>query len=271
MTISSLSGVSGLPQSQNISNASAKLQAVISSIVSGQADGADLSLATQLQAQTSGLRQASSNLAQGASLTQVASGGAQQIQAALQQLKSLAESAASPTLNDADRAALNQQFKATVNTIDQIATGTSFNGKNLLNGSLSGNDSLTLDSLLGASGSGGGQLSIPSLASSNLLAGSGDILSASDAGQAVNNIDNAISQVSSTVAGIGAFQQTLDFTTANVDSALFNQQAATSTLSDTDITTASTQKAQDTVQLNAAIAVAAQGNKLTPALLKLVA
>lgn len=272
MTIASLSGVGGSQQSQSVSNATARLQAVISSIVSGHnaADVADVSIATQLQSRVSTLRQASGNLAQASSLAQVADGGAAQIQSALSQLQSLAQQAASPTLNAAEHADLNQQYQQTLSTITRLANDSSFNGQNLLDGSVSGSGALSIGSLLGSPASGGDALSIGSLTASSLLPAPGDLLSAANASQALSAISNALDQATGARASIGSFQQALDFASANIDSAINNQEAASASLSETDLAAASTQKSQDQVQLNAAIALQAQGNKLTPALLKLV-
>lgn len=272
MTINSLSGVGGLQQSQNVRNASTKLQAAISSIVSGQAstDVANVSIATQLQSKTATLKQASGNLAQATSLTQVADGGASQIESALSQLQSLAQQANSPTLSSANRSDLNQQFNQLLGTVDQLASGTSFNGKTLLDGSLSGGGSLSLDSLLGSGSSGNDTLAIGDLSTTSLLPGSSDLLTADNASQALSSINNALNEVTGTRASIGSFQQTLGFASANIDSAINNQEAASSTLSEADLAAGSTQKVQDEVQQNASIALLAQGNNLSPALLKLV-
>ncbi len=271
MTIGSLSGVGGLTQSQNIRTASSKLQAAISSIVSGSnGDTTTLSTATQLQSQVSTLRQASSNLAQASSITQVADGGSEQIQNVLIQLQSLAQQANSPTLNASTRSDLNQQFTALVSEINQLANNTSFGGQNLLDGSLSGGSSLSIDGLLGSNSSGNDSLSISSLSASSLLPGSPNILSADTAGQALSTVNNALSEITGVRATIGSFQQSLNFASANVDSAINNQEAASSTLSETDFASASTTKDEASILQNAAIALLAQGNKLSPALLQLV-
>lgn len=271
MVIASLSGVGSLQGAQNVGNASTRLQAAISTIVSGQsADSANVSIATQLQSRTSALRAASNNIAQASSLTQVAEGSAQQIQNALIQLQSLAQQANSPILNSANRADLNQQFNQILASVNQLAQSTSFNGQNLLDGSLSGDTSLSLDSLLGTTTADNGSLSISDLTSGGLLSNIGDLLSADSAGQTLSSLGDALNLVISTRADIGSFQQTLNFASANIDSAINNQEAAQSQLSETDIAAASTRKAQDEVQLNAAIALVAQTNNLSPALLKLV-
>jgi flagellin len=270
MTIDSLSGVSGFQRSQNVSNAGSKLQAVISGIVSGQSDdSASVSIATQLQARTAALRQASNNLAQASSLTQVADGGVQQIQAALGQLQSIAQQAASPLLNDANRADLNAQFNQLVQTISRIASDTTFNGQSLLDGNLTGGGSLSIDSLLGA-GTGADSLSISNLTAGSLLTGLSDLLTPASAAQSLGAVNAALTQVNGVRSDIGSFQQSLGFATANVESAIINQEAAQSDLSDTDLADASVRKAQAEVQRNASVALAAQGNNLTPVLLKLV-
>src|SRR5207253_1571399 len=98
-----------------------------------------------------------------------------------------------------------------------------------------------LDSLLGGGSGDGTSLSINNLATNSLFGGQKlDLLSQDNAQSAVNAIGNAINQVTNTLSNIGAFQQTLDFAAANVDSALVNQEAARSQLTDTDIAAAST-------------------------------
>jgi len=272
--VNSISGLGNAAQEQAINNARNKVQAVIESIVSGLSsqDVATVSVASQLQSETSGLKQVSGNLAQASSLTQVADGGAEQIQNVLGQLRTIAQQAASPTNNADTRAHLNEQFQQLTNQVDNLANSTSFNGQNLLNGSLTGGSALSLDSLL-SSGSGGtgNELSIGSLTSNGLFGGKSlNILSADNAGQALSAINNAINEVTGARASIGAFQQTLNFAGANVDSAIINQEAAHATLSETDLGIASTNLSAANLQQNAAIALAAQGNKLSPTLLQLI-
>jgi len=272
MTISSLSAANSTQQQQAIRNASAKLQAVISSIVSGKRsdDIASLSIAAQLQSQTSGLKQISANLAQASSLSQVAEGGAQQIHSILEQLHTLAQAAKSPVLNPENRKQLNDQFQQLTKAIDGIAKATSFNSKSLLDGNLSGDNGLSLDTLL-SGGHGSSDLSIGSLTSSSLIGNGNDILSVDSASKAITSLEHALSKTTSTRVDIGSFLQTLNFAGANLDTAIANQEAAQSTLSDTDFASASTESSLANLQQNAAIALAAQGNKLSPVLLQLIA
>lgn len=113
-------------------------------ILNASDDVASLSIATRLQSQLSGLKQASRNLAQGNSLLQVAQGGLSQISDLLDLMNSVAVQANSSSLTSTDRTYLQQQFQAYQEEIDRIASNTEFNNISLLDGMLSGaNKALT--------------------------------------------------------------------------------------------------------------------------------
>ena len=80
-------------------------------------------------------------------------------------------------------------------------------------------------------------------------------------------LSNALDKVIAVRSDIGSFRQTLDLAGASVDSAVFNQEAARSILQDTDFAEGSTLLSLLNGQQNAAIALQAQVNKLTPNLL----
>jgi len=277
MNISSLSGLTALQQQQNIQKTSSKLGAAIASLVSGNkvasggVDVASLSIASQLQSATSGLKQVAGNLAQASSLAQVADGGLLQLQNIAEAIKNLAQQASAPALSDANRAALDTQLKQLLKQIDGTVSSTSFNGKKLLNGDVSGSNKLSLDSLLSSDSNGESGLSITSLTSTSLL-GSGELnfnSTASAAGVSAA-AGAALSKITGIRADVGSFLQSVDYAAASIDSAVANQEAARSTLQDTDFAEVSSQKSQATLQNNAAIALAAQGNRIPVALLQLV-
>ena len=119
---------------ESISNASANL-------ASGKklnANVADLSVGTVLATRVSTLRTANQNAAQGASLVNIAKGGYSTINTLLQKQKSLSVKSNDASLGATERGFLNQEFQALKAEIDRIATNTTFNGKKLIDGSLSG-------------------------------------------------------------------------------------------------------------------------------------
>jgi flagellin len=279
MAIDPLSGAISAQAQTSIQKSNARLQAALAGLVSGvkvnrpSDDVALLSVASKLASETSGLRQVSVNLAQLSSLTQVADGGAEQVQNLLGKLQELAQQAASPTVNADQRQALNQQFKQISAEINRFTENTTFGNRKLLDGSLSGEKAISLDDAIAAeAGEGtGNRLSIASLSTTSLFEGrSLDILSPESARAALSAIGGALDTTRSVRAEIGAFQQAANFAAANIDSVIANQQAAASTLLDTDFAEASTNASLSNLQNNAALALLAQGNRLTPALLKLV-
>jgi len=100
-------------------------------------DVARLSIGTSFSTTVRTLKQALVNASQGVSLLQVADGALGQITEILQRQKTLAVQASSGNLSNTDRSFLNQEFQALTDQIDFIASTSSFNGVNLLDGSLS--------------------------------------------------------------------------------------------------------------------------------------
>lgn len=274
-SISNIASSSGTFQ-QNIKKTDAKLLAAISSLVSGRKtqDVADIAIATQLQSEVVGLKQVSQNLAQASSLTQVADGAIEQSQNIVQRLRDIALQAHDGAINDDQRKQLNEEFQALTQQLDAQVANTQFNGQNLLDGSISGDNKLTLNSILAEDGGDSeddSALNISSLSSSVLFGGQKlDVLSVDGATQALAALDSASTYIATARASVGAFQQTLNYSAASIDSAIINQEAARSLLSDADFADSASQSQQAQVQRNVQLSIAAQTNKLPAALLQLV-
>lgn len=108
-------------------------------------DVASFSVATRLQTQIAGLKQAAQNTAQANSLLDVASGGLTQIKDILDRMTSVATQANSGSLTSTDRSFLQQEFAELIEEIDRIADNTKFGGITLLDGSLSGENTVTTE------------------------------------------------------------------------------------------------------------------------------
>lgn len=108
-------------------------------------DAAGLAISEKMRAQIRGLNMASKNSEDAISLVQTAEGALTETHAILQRMRELATQSASDT-NDSDvvdRDALDDEFQALKAEINDIANKTSFNGKNLLDGSLGATVALT--------------------------------------------------------------------------------------------------------------------------------
>lgn len=265
MGITPLSGVfSGA--STHIQRTAQRIQTVLGSIASGNKpllqDVAGLSIAAQLSNQLAGLKSAAGNIAQALSVTQVAGQAVGQQQEIVSRLQALATQANSGSLTDADREALNTEFQSLVEELGRISGNTNFSGQALLDGTFE----LGLDTDAGSS-----TLSIADLSPEALFGGlSPDILTQENAAAALAALATASDTLTASRAGIGGFESALGYESAQLESAIFNQDAALSELSDTDLADASTQLSLLKLQENAAIATQAQANKLAPRILDLL-
>jgi flagellin len=138
---------------RNLSRSMAALAAG-NRLTSASTDISALSIATGLQTQVSTLRAASMNIAQASSFLQVADGGLSQTSSILERMQALSVQANSGALSDSAREGLNIEFQNLAEEMDRISGGTSFNGVNLLDGSLGGTAELTTGASTGTQASG---------------------------------------------------------------------------------------------------------------------
>ena len=93
---------------------------------------------------------------------------------------------------------------------------------------------------------------------------------ATDAVNAGTTIDGAIQKVVAIRAGVGALQSRFNFVSSTLTASIQNQDAARSSLLDTDIALSSTEFSKAQVRTQGSISMLAQANQLTQALLKLM-
>lgn len=103
-------------------------------------DAAGLAISTRFESQISGQQVASRNAQDGISLAQTAEGALDEITNNLQRVRELAVQSANATNNASDRQALDDEVQQRIEEIDRIASQTEFNGLNVLDGTLGGQD-----------------------------------------------------------------------------------------------------------------------------------
>ncbi len=105
-------------------------------INSASDDAAGLAISNRQTSQIRGLNQAVRNANDGISLIQTAEGALGESTNILQRMRELAIQSANGIYGDADRATLDAEVQQLVEELDRIATTTSFNGQNILDGTL---------------------------------------------------------------------------------------------------------------------------------------
>jgi len=106
-------------------------------INSAKDDAAGLAISDRMTAQIRGLNQAARNANDGISLAQTAEGALQEATNLLQRMREIAIQAANDTNSDTDRQSLQAEVIQLKAEINRIAEATQFNGRNVLDGSMS--------------------------------------------------------------------------------------------------------------------------------------
>ena len=105
---------------------------------SAKDDAAGLAISERMNAQTKGLAVAARNANDGISLAQTAEGALGKVGDMLQRARELAVQSSNATNSADDRKALQAEVSQLMAEVDRVAKTTSFNGKNLLDGSFNG-------------------------------------------------------------------------------------------------------------------------------------
>lgn len=135
--MASLNAQRNLTTSQNALSTSLQRLSSGLRINSAKDDAAGLAISSRMTSQINGLTQAARNANDGISLAQTAEGALGTISDNLQRMRQLAVQAANGSNSASDRTALQSEIVQLQQEINRVATQTTFNGTNLLDGSLS--------------------------------------------------------------------------------------------------------------------------------------
>ena len=268
--IASQSVQKNLKEVSNAGNASLEKLSSGKRITKASDDAAGLAIATNLEAQTKGLRQATRNANDGISLVQTAEGGLNETTNILTRLRELTIQASSDTVGETERGFLDKEYQQLTKEIDRISESTVFNGTQLLNGKGKG----TMDFQVGAFAGEQNRISFESGesdASTESIGVAGTTISEKDSAlDAISNIDKAIEKVSGQRADLGSIQSRLQSTVKNLEVQTINQDSARSVIQDVDVADASANLASNTVVKNAAVSTLAQANQIPMSALRLI-
>ena len=228
-------------------------------------DAAGLSISEKMRSQIRGLNKASDNAQDGISLIQTAEGALNEAHSILQRMNELATQAANDTNTSSDRSAVQDELNALTSEIDRIASTTQFNTQNLLDGNFTGKN-LQVGALEGQKIS----LTIATMDAAALSIDSIKVSTFSDAGGAMTQIQHAISSVSKQRSALGAVQNRLEHTVANLDNVSENTSSAESRIRDTDMAEEMVNYSKNNILAQAGQSMLAQANQSTQGVLSLL-
>lgn len=268
--------IASMAAQRNLQKTSIDEQKIFSRLASGNRitsagdDAAGLSISENLHAQIRSMKQAERNANDGISFVQVAEGGLSEVGNILVRMRELSIQAASDTIGDRERGFIDKEWQSLKQEIDRIANVTNFNGTTLLNGQAPKN----LEFQVGARNAEADRINFSvkeyDVRTDALGIDGISAQSVSSARDSIDKLDEAISRVTGSRAGLGAMQNKLQSTVNNLSIAKENLSNARSRVMDADIAEEATAMAQKQILNHAGISVLAQANSSPQLALKLL-
>jgi flagellin len=245
---------------RNLGNVTARLQGNYSRLASGMRiataadDAAGLGISERMRAQIRSLGQTARNAQDGVSLVQTAEGALNEVSANLVRMRELSIQAASGTLSTADRVTLDAEFQALEAEIDRIAGSADFNGISLLDSTQS------LDIQVGLDAGETIALSLVDTQASTLSINGLDITSASNASDALDDLDAAINTINDSRGQLGAAQNRLESAMRSILNARESLSQSESRIRDVDVAAETADLTRNSIMQQAATSILAQAN-----------
>ena len=248
MSLSVNTNAGALIALQNLNTTESALQVAQNQVSTGlavsdaQDNGAIFAIAQNQRATSSALNGVTQSLQRVQSTVDVATSSGTTVSDLLNQLKSAALSASDTSTNTSSRQALNATFTSLVGQISSIVSNSSFNGVNLIDGSVT-----SLAALASADGSSKLTVNAQSLAfgGANITFAATTTISASASGAAtvlgevntsITNVNNALAKLGASANALqtqitftGTLQDTIDTGVGNLVNANLAKESATLT------------------------------------------
>ena len=228
-------------------------------------DAAGLAISEKMRRQVRGLTQASANAQDGISAVQTAEGALGEVHDMLQRMTELAVKSANGTNTTVDRGYINSEVQALISEINRVASTTTFNEQNLLDGSFTGKNLQV--------GAEQGQyigMSITAMSAGSIGLSGVSVSSISSASDAIASIKDALGSVSKQRSDLGAIQNRLEHTISNLDNVVENTTSAESQIRDTDMASEMVKYSNNNILAQAGQSMLAQANQSNQGVLSIL-
>jgi flagellin len=222
-------------QTNNYTKVNKSLESLSSgtSLNKSSTDAASLAISDEMLALIAGSSQSIQNANDSIGLMQVADGALSGIEDNMKRVETLTIKASNDTLNADDRAIIQTEIDGLLQSSDNIATSTKYNGINLLDGTGGSNGDGTFTTQLGANAGETSSITIRNASSSSLV-GSIDVTTADGRDAAFKSLESASESLSSMRSDLGSSQNQLMSSIRNTNVGQVNTASAASQLSDVD-------------------------------------
>jgi flagellin len=220
-----------LTQAQNEINSGLK-------VASAKDDGATFAIAQNMRGDVAGYSAVTDSLNRASSTVDVATSAGQSISDLLIEMKAKALAASDASLDTASRAAMNEDFTSLRDQITSVVQNATFNGVNLIDGSLTGG----ISALASSDGAhritvGGEDLSLGGSIVS--VAASGNISTQAAASTMIATVESSLNAVNSALATLGSGSKKLSIQSTFVQNLSDTLTAGIGNLVDADMATES--------------------------------
>jgi flagellin len=233
-------------------------------------DAAGLAISEKMRASLRSLKQDSRNANDGISMIQTAEGAMNEVGNILVRFRELSVQAASDTIGDTERGFIDKEVQQLRSEIDRVTSSTEYNGRKLLDGqggpieiqvglhNVAENDRFTFDTQKTSITS--GKLGLDSISVSSKEA----------AQENMAKVDNAMKVLLENRAELGALQNRLQSTIANIAVYDENLSAARSRIADVDMASETAELTKSNILTQANTSVLGQANQNAMVALKLL-
>ncbi|MGG7151291.1 flagellin [Clostridium neonatale] len=215
-----------------------------------------------------GRNAASSNIQDTSSMLQTFDGALQEMNNNVSRLKQLTVQASTETINDGDREVIQKEIDGILDSLEDLAKNTEFNGVTLSDNTP---DKKPLKTTIGTLA--GEVIDIPrfDVTATALGLNNLDVTNISDAKQSLSKVDEAVTKLTDIRSRYGAIQSRLDDTNDSMSEISDVLTSAQSNLADADIAKEVMEITKNKILIDSGIGLMAQSNKLPQDALNILA
>lgn len=272
MSLSIQTSFASLVTQNSLTDANDKLTTAMTRLSTGYQvnsssdDAAGLSIATRLQSTSDGIDVANDNIEDASSMLSTADSSLDTMNDIVSRMKDLATQANNGTYSSDDISAMQTEFDSLTSELSDIVDSTEFGGQNLLSttGALAASGGVTFQ--VGASSSETLNVDLSTelgaINTSLSSAASVDLSSTTGASDAIDDMEDFISNISDARSSLGANINRLDYTAENITSTQENTDAAVSNIMDADYASETAEMSKQELLEQAGISVLSTASQM---------
>jgi flagellin len=277
MSLTVNTNLSAIRAAGSLNTTQGKLSSTLARISSGLRvtkaadDAAGSAVAQNLSTQARSGKQAIRNSNDGVSVIQTAESATKEVLNILDRMRELAVQSSSETLENGERAYIDDEFESLSAEVERIAQATEFNDIALADGT---NTSLTVQVGVTSGTESEVSITLGNLTATNLSVDTGatgvDLSTATAAQTAIDTIDDAIDSVNTIRADYGSVQNRLDSAISNMTTYVESLTAASSQIMDADYAHETSEMTRLQVMQQAGVAALAQAKGINQSVVSLL-